>query len=38
MNLDSLQGQMLAYTLLLPRFISCFVMLPVLSKQMLGGR
>ncbi|WP_421184824.1 type III secretion system export apparatus subunit SctT [Aeromonas hydrophila] len=37
MNLDSLQGQMLAYTLLLPRFISCFVMLPVLSKQMLGG-
>lgn len=37
MTLESLQGQMLAYTLLLPRFISCFVMLPVLSKQMLGG-
>ena len=37
MTLESLQAQMLAYTLLLPRFISCFVMLPVLSKQMLGG-
>ncbi|MGL4477114.1 MAG: EscT/YscT/HrcT family type III secretion system export apparatus protein, partial [Aeromonas veronii] len=28
MTFESLQGQMLAYTLLLPRFISCFVMLP----------
>lgn len=37
MTLETLQAQMLAYTLLLPRFISCFVMLPVLSKQMLGG-
>mgnify|MGYP006157846723 CR=1 FL=1 len=37
MTLESLQAQMLAYTLLLPRFISCFVMLPVLGKQMLGG-
>ncbi|MGY6036541.1 type III secretion system export apparatus subunit SctT [Aeromonas sp. AE23HZ002T15] len=37
MTLETLQAQMLAYTLLLPRFISCFVMLPILSKQMLGG-
>ncbi len=42
MNLQELQQQelqqiVLCYALLLPRFISCFIMLPVLSKQVLGG-
>nr|WP_153006703.1 type III secretion system export apparatus subunit SctT [Aeromonas schubertii] len=37
MMADELQGVLLAYTLLLPRFMACFVMLPVLGKQMLGG-
>ncbi|MGV7960271.1 type III secretion system export apparatus subunit SctT [Photorhabdus tasmaniensis] len=37
MTLPELQQQILAYTLLLPRIMSCFVIFPVLSKQMLGG-
>lgn len=34
---DLIQRPLLTYTLLLPRFMACFVILPVLSKQLLGG-
>lgn len=37
MTIQDLQQLLLAYTLLLPRIISCFVVMPILSKQMLGG-
>lgn len=37
MTIEELQQIMLAYTLLLPRFMACFVMMPILGKQMLGG-
>ncbi|WP_434524032.1 type III secretion system export apparatus subunit SctT [Photorhabdus asymbiotica] len=37
MTLQEFQQHILAYTLLLPRIMSCFVIFPVLSKQMLGG-
>ncbi|CNF59994.1 putative type III secretion protein [Yersinia enterocolitica] len=34
---DLIQRPLLTYTLLLPRFMACFVIFPVLSKQLLGG-
>ncbi|MEG1349755.1 MAG: type III secretion system export apparatus subunit SctT [Hafnia sp.] len=37
MNLHDLQQVMLTYSLILPRLLSCFVMLPLLGKQNLGG-
>ena len=37
MSIQDLQQLLLAYTLLLPRIISCFVVMPILNKQMLGG-
>ncbi len=37
MNLQELQHILLCYAMLLPRFVSCFIMLPILSKQTLGG-
>ncbi|MCH1268846.1 EscT/YscT/HrcT family type III secretion system export apparatus protein, partial [Pseudomonas aeruginosa] len=37
MSVQDLQQLLLAYSLLLPRIISCFVVLPVLAKQTLGG-
>ncbi len=37
MNIQELQHIMMCFGMLLPRFISCFIMLPVLSKQILGG-
>lgn len=33
----NLEQLLLTYTLILPRLISCFVVLPILSKSMLGG-
>ncbi|MNJ17677.1 flagellar biosynthesis protein FliR [compost metagenome] len=37
MSIHELQQLLLAYTLILPRLLSCFVMLPLLGKQNLGG-
>ncbi|MDF5817031.1 SctT family type III secretion system export apparatus subunit PscT [Pseudomonas aeruginosa] len=37
MSVQDLQQLLLTYSLLLPRIISCFVVLPVLAKQTLGG-
>lgn len=37
MSTQDLQQLLLAYTLLLPRILSCFVIMPILSRQMLGG-
>lgn len=37
MSLNELHQMMQCYIMLLPRFISCFIVLPVLSKQVLGG-
>ena len=37
MSIQDLQQLLLAYTLLLPRILCCFVVMPILSKQMLGG-
>lgn len=37
MTIEDLQQLMLAYTMLLPRFMACFVIMPILGKQMLGG-
>ena len=37
MSIQDIQQLLLAYTLLLPRILSCFVVMPILSRQMLGG-
>ncbi len=37
MTVEDLQQLMLVYTMLLPRFMACFVIMPILGKQMLGG-
>lgn len=37
MNIQDLQHLMLTYSLILPRLFSCFVVLPLLGKQNLGG-
>jgi type III secretion protein T len=37
MNFQDLQELFLTYTLVLPRLLSCFVVLPILSKQILGS-
>ncbi|MDD0976387.1 type III secretion system export apparatus subunit SctT [Pseudomonas fontis] len=37
MNIQDLQHLLLTYSLILPRLLSCFVVLPILGKQNLGG-
>ncbi|EGQ8233391.1 EscT/YscT/HrcT family type III secretion system export apparatus protein [Vibrio parahaemolyticus] len=37
MSYDDLQQALFLYSLTLPRLMACFIFLPILSKQMLGG-
>ena len=37
MSANDLENLFLTYTLILPRLFSCFLVMPVLSKQILGG-
>ncbi|MBC8658965.1 SctT family type III secretion system export apparatus subunit VscT [Vibrio parahaemolyticus] len=37
MSYDDLHQALFLYSLTLPRLIACFIFLPILSKQMLGG-
>ncbi|WP_252091004.1 type III secretion system export apparatus subunit SctT [Pseudomonas sp. MWU13-3659] len=37
MNIHDFEQTMLAYTLILPRLFACFIVLPILGKQVLGG-
>lgn len=37
MSAEDLQQLLLTYTLILPRLFSCFIVLPILGKQILGG-
>lgn len=37
MSYDDLHQALFLYSLTLPRLMACFIFLPILSKQMLGG-
>ncbi|MFA0173313.1 flagellar biosynthetic protein FliR, partial [Vibrio splendidus] len=37
MSYDDLHHALFLYSLTLPRLMACFIFLPILNKQMLGG-